>query len=133
MTLIDTNILIDIATRDPVWANWSLSQLENASIAGPVLINDIVYAEFSIRYDHIGQLDAFLAAAGIQLVPMSTAALFLAGKTFLRYKKAGGSRVSVMPDFFIGAHAAVEGMPLLTRDTGRYRTYFPTLDLIAPN
>jgi AbrB family looped-hinge helix DNA binding protein len=103
-----------------------------ASLDGPLLINDAVYAELAVRYDRIESIDAFLDEAGLQMAPMPRAALFLAGKVFTQYRKSGGSRTGVLPDFFIGAHAAVNGLPLLTRDVGRYRTYFPSLKLIAP-
>lgn len=132
MILVDTNVLIDIATDDPVWAPWSLAQLEAASLSGPLLINDVVYAELSVRYPRIEALDHFVSEAQLDLVAMPRAALFLAGKVFADYRRAGGTRTGVLPDFFIGAHAAVAGLPLLTRDAGRYRTYFPTLALIAP-
>ena len=133
MILVDTNILIDIATEDPNWAFWSLAQLEAASIEGPMLINDVVYAELSVRYARIEELDSFLLQAEVEMAPIPKPALFLAGKVFSRYRKAGGTRTGVVPDFFIGAHAAVARMPLLTRDVGRYRTYFPALELIAPD
>jgi predicted nucleic acid-binding protein len=133
MILVDTNILIDVATRDPNWALWSLSQLEAAELVGPLLINDVVYAELSVRYDQIEDLDSFLRQAGIDVAPMPRLALFLSGKVFTQYRKTGGTKTGVMPDFFIGAHAMVAGMPLLTRDPRRYRTYFPALELIAPN
>ena len=133
MTLIDTNILIDIATRDPVWASWSLDQFEAAALKGPVLINDIVYAELSGRYDRIEDLDDFISQAEVEMAPIPKAALFLAGKAFMQYRKAGGTKTGVMPDFLIGAHAMAAGLPLLTRDRGRYRAYFPDLELIAPN
>ncbi len=133
MVLVDTNVLLDLVTDDPNWSDWSLARLEEASLAGPVLINDIVYAETSIRYARMEDLDAMLTEAIIEIVPTPRSALFLAGKAFQRYRAAGGSRTGVLPDFFIGAHAAVEGLPLLTRDAGRYRTYFPTVELIAPS
>ena len=132
MILVDTNVLLDLVTDDPVWASWSLSQLEIASLKGPLLINDVVYAEMAVRYERIESLEAFLSEAGLVLAPIPKSALFLAGKVFAQYRGAGGVRSGVLPDFFIGAHAAVEAMPLLTRDVGRYRTYFPTLELIAP-
>lgn len=132
MTLVDTNVLLDLVTNDRDWADWSLARLEDAALEGPLLINDIVYAETSIRFDRIEDLDATLAAARIKLAPAPRPALFLAGKTFRRYRAAGGTRTGVLPDFFIGAHAAIEGWPLLTRDTNRYRTYFPQVTLIAP-
>ncbi|RUW31438.1 type II toxin-antitoxin system VapC family toxin [Mesorhizobium sp. M1E.F.Ca.ET.041.01.1.1] len=133
MTLVDTNVLLDLVTDDPKWADWSIAQLEAASLNGSLSINDAVYAELAVRYDRIEDLDAFLDEAGLEIAAMPRAALFLAGKVFTRYRKAGGSRTGVLPDFFIGAHAAVSGLPLFTRDAGRYRTYFPSLKLITPN
>ena len=132
MILVDTNVLLDLVTDDPDWSEWSLARLEEAALAGPILINDIVYAETSIRYARIEDLDAMLAEATIEIVPTPRAALFLAGKAFQRYRAAGGTRTGVLPDFFIGAHAAVEDLPLLTRDAARYRSCFPKLALIAP-
>lgn len=132
MTLIDTNVLLDLVTDDPVWADWSLAQLETASLAGPLLINDIVYAELAVRYDRIEDLDAFVEAAELTIAPMPGAALFLAGKAFTQYRRAGGIRTGVLPDFLIGAQSAVQRLPLLTRDVGRYRAYFPTVELISP-
>jgi predicted nucleic acid-binding protein len=130
--LVDTNVMLDLVTDDPDWADWSLARLEEAALAGPVLINDIVYAETSIRYHRIEDLDAMLSRAMIEIAATPRSALFLAGKAFQRYRRAGGMRTGVLPDFFIGAHAAVEGWPLLTRDGGRYRRYFPKVTLIAP-
>jgi predicted nucleic acid-binding protein len=132
VVLVDTNVLLDLVTDDPDWSAWSLARLEEAALAGPVLINDVVYAETSIRYDRIEDLDAMLAEAMIEIAATPRAALFLAGKAFRRYRVAGGARTGVLPDFFIGAHAAVEGWSLLTRDAGRYRRYFPKVSLIAP-
>lgn len=133
MTLVDTNILLDVVTDDPDWADWSIEQLETAALRGPLLINDIVYAELAVRYERIERLETFLSEAGLDMVAMPRSALFLAGKVFQKYRKAGGSRSGVLPDFFIGAHAAVDRLDLLTRDTARYRTYFPTVTLIAPD
>ncbi len=133
MTLVDTNILLDVVTDDPDWADWSIEQLETAALRGPLLINDIVYAELAVRYGRIERLETFLSEAGLDIVAMPRSALFLAGKVFQKYRKAGGSRSGVLPDFFIGAHAAVDRLDLLTRDTARYRTYFPTVTLIAPD
>jgi len=133
VVLVDTNVLLDLVTDDPNWSEWSLTRLEEAALAGPVLINDIVYAETSIRYARMEDLDSMLAEAMIEIAPTPRSALFLAGKAFQRYRAAGGARTGIPPDFFIGAHAAVEGLPLLTRDAGRYRTYFPKVDLIAPS
>ncbi|HYW61998.1 MAG TPA: type II toxin-antitoxin system VapC family toxin [Bradyrhizobium sp.] len=132
MTLIDSNILIDIFGRDPVWWQWSLSHMEAAKLNGPLLINDVIYAETSIRYPTIERFDAALAKAGVTVVAIPREALFLAGKTFTNYRGAGGPRAGVLPDFFIGAHAAVQRLPLLTRDVRQYRSYFPKVALIAP-
>jgi predicted nucleic acid-binding protein len=132
VTLVDTNILLDVVTDDPNWSDWSIEQLEAAALRGPLLINDVVYAELAVRYDQIERLEAFLSEAGLDMAAVPRSALFLAGKVFQKYRKAGGSRTGVLPDFFIGAHAAVDRLDLLTRDTARYRTYFPTVVLIAP-
>lgn len=133
MTLVDTNVLLDLVTDDPHWADWSIAQLEAASLDGPLLINDAVYAELAVRYARIEDLEAFLDAAGLEMSPIPGAALFLAGKAFTQYRRSGGARTGVLPDVFIGAHAAVRRLPLLTRDAGRYRTYFPSLRLITPD
>jgi predicted nucleic acid-binding protein len=132
MILADTNVLLDIFTDDPVWADWSAARLDAALILGPVVINDVVFAELSVRFERIDDVDAALAGAGIAVDPVPREALFLAGKVFLAYRRAGGPRTGVLLDFFIGAHAAVRGWPLLTRDARRYRTWFPGLELIAP-
>jgi predicted nucleic acid-binding protein len=131
--LVDTNVLLDIVTDDPHWANWSIEQLEAASVEGPLLINDVVYAELAVRYERIEDLEAFLNQAGIEIAPIPRPALFLAGKVFTQYRRSGGVRTGVLPDFFIGSHAAVSRLLLLTRDVGRYRAYFPSLMLIAPS
>lgn len=133
MTLVDTNVLLDVVTDDPNWSDWSIEQLESAALRGPLLINDVVYAELAVRYERIERLEAFLAEAGLEMAVLPRSALFLAGKVFQKYRKAGGSRAGVLPDFFIGAHAAVNQLDLLTRDTARYRTYFPTVKLITPD
>lgn len=133
MTFIDTNVLLDVVTDDDKWADWSIAQLEAASLNGPLLINDLVYAELSVRYDRVEDLEVFLEEAGLEMTPIPRAALFLAGKVSTQYRRAGGSRTGVLPDFFIGAHAAISQLPLLTRDIGRYRTYFPSLSLITPH
>lgn len=132
-TLVDTNVLLDLVTDDPVWADWSLRQLDAASVKGALFINPVIYAELSVRFERIEDVDATLKDAVIDLREIPTAALFLAGKAFRRYRASGGKRNGVLPDFFIGAHAAVLGLPLLTRDVGRYHTYFPTLALITPS
>ncbi|MCJ8517945.1 putative nucleic acid-binding protein [Pseudorhizobium tarimense] len=133
MTLVDTNVLLDLVTNDPVWADWAVAQLEAASLSGPLMINDIIYAELSVRYARIEDLDAFVEQAELVLAPLPRAALFLAGKVFTGYRRAGGSRTGVLPDFLIGAQAAVQNLPVLTRDVGRFRSYFPTVSLIAPS
>jgi len=132
MTLVDSNVLLDILTRTPDWWQWSLRQLDQAALNGPLVINDVVYAEISTRYPSVDIVDSILRDLGIELVAMPRAALFLAGKAYLSYREAGGVRTGVLADFFIGAHAAAEQLPLLTRDVRRYRCYFPTVDLIAP-
>ncbi len=132
MTLVDTNILLDLVTDDQDWAAWSIEQLESAALRGPLLINDVVYAELSVRYDRIEDLDAFVTAAGLQFAAIPRAALFLAAKVFTLYRRSGGSRTGVLPDFFIGAQASVSEWALLTRDVARYRTYFPKVKLLAP-
>jgi predicted nucleic acid-binding protein len=131
-TLIDTNILLDVVTADPVWADWSVAALDAASATGPTRIDDVIYAELSVRFASIESLDGMLRDARIDMAPMPRPALFLAGKAFAEYRGAGGARTGVLPDLFIGAHAAVTGWSLLTRDTRRYRTYFPTVTLISP-
>jgi len=131
MTLVDTNVLLDVATDDARWARWSLHQLDAASVRGPVLINAVVYAEFSIGYGRIEEADRVLTRVGLELIEIPRAALFLAGKAFQRYRAKGGTRTGVLPDFFIGAHAAVARVPLLTRDPRTYRTYFAGITLIA--
>lgn len=133
MTLVDTNVLLDLATDDPAWGEWSVKALEAAALQGPLLINAVVYSEFSTRYQRIEEVDAFLQKAGIGMIEMPRAALFLAAKVHARYRASAGIRTGVLPDFFVGAHASVVAMPLLTRNIGRYRTYFPSVRLISPN
>ena len=133
MILVDTNVLLDVFTDDPQWADWSQHRLEAASLSDRLAINGVIYAELSTRFGRIEDLDAALESAGTILAEIPRPALFLAGKVFLAYRRSGGTRTGVLPDFFIGAHAAVAKMPLLTRDPGRYRSYFPTAELIAPD
>jgi predicted nucleic acid-binding protein len=133
VTLVDSNVLIDIWTDDPQWYDWSLTRLNEAGRSGPLLINDIIYAEASIRFRSMDDFDAALAEAGVTVTAIPKMALFLAGKAFAQYRNAGGTRTGVLPDFFIGAHADLERLPLLTRDVPRYRYYFPTVELIAPD
>jgi predicted nucleic acid-binding protein len=132
LILVDTNVLLDLVTNDPNWGDWSQQQLEAAALANELAINAVVYAELSISFQQIEDLDAMLDATGIGFEQMPRPALFLAGKAYRRYRQSGGGKTGVLPDLFIGAHAAVIGAPLLTRDPGRYRTYFPSVTLIAP-
>lgn len=132
MILVDTNVLLDVLTTDPRWLKWSLAALDAASLHGSLLINDVISAELAARFDRVADLEEFVVGTGLEVAPTPRSALFLAGKTFVRYRRNGGTRTGVLSDFFIGAHAAVLQMPLLTRDVGRYRTYFPTVELITP-
>ena len=132
MILVDTNILLDLVTDDPTWAAWSQQQLEAASLQDRLAINPVIYAELSVGYQRIEDLDAMLDTASIALESMPRSALFLAGKAFQNYRRTGGTKSGVLPDFFIGAHAAVAQAGLLTRDRTRYARYFPSLRLIAP-
>ena len=131
-TLVDSNVLLDIFTQTPGWWEWSLSKLEDAALEGPLVINDVIYAETSVRFQSIGDFDAALQEAGVTMISIPRGALFVAGKAFAQYRNANGYRTGVLPDLFIGAHAQVEKLPLLTRDTRRYRSYFPTVELITP-
>src|SRR5260370_11559712 len=133
MTLVDSNVLLDLITDGGAWADWSQAQLERAAMSGPLLINDVIYVEISTRYATVEAVDAALGDLNIDIATIPRAALFLAGKAYLRYRGAGGVRTGVLADFFIGAHAAAEELPLLTRDARRDRNYFPTVQLIAPD
>lgn len=132
MTFVDTNVLLDLLKDDPLWARWSETSLNQAAARGPILATDVVFAELCVGAPTLEEAEAILAIADVRLEPCPKAALFLAAKAYLSYRRHGGARTGVLPDFFIGAHAAVVGAPLLTRDPRRYRTYFPTLALIAP-
>jgi len=129
--LVDSNVLLDVLTEDAVWYAWSSAALAAAADESGLAINPLVYAEVSIGFERIEELDEALPSQTFLRLPLPWAAAFLAGKCFLAYRRAGGERRSPLPDFYIGAHAAVEEMPLLTRDPVRYRTYLPSLDLIA--
>jgi predicted nucleic acid-binding protein len=131
-TLVDANILLDIFTEDDEWFDWSASMLERAAHAGRLYINPIIYAETSARFTTIEELDEALPPEYYRRAELPWAAGFLAGQAYLRYRKSGGNRRSPLADFYIGAHAAVSGLTLLTRDARRYRGYFPTVRLIAP-
>jgi predicted nucleic acid-binding protein len=130
--LVDTNVLLDVLEEDADWCEWSQSQLESASVIDTLAINPIIYSELSIGFARIEELEAVIKEASIAFESIPREALFLAGKAFLRYRRSRGTKRSVLPDFYIGAHAAVMQWPLLTRDVGRYRAYFPTVSLIAP-
>ena len=132
MTLVDSNVVLDLVTADAVWSAWSLEKLEEAALRGRLFINDVIYAELSVRYDRIEDLDSMIDQATLTIAPIPRSALFLAGKAFVQYRRSGGQRTGVLPDFFVGAHAAAQGWRLLTRDAPRFRTYFPTLDIVAP-
>ena len=131
--LVDANVILDIATDDPHWSGWSASMLAHCADRGVLIINPIIYAEVSVGFDRIEELDEVLPADAFRRDPLPWEAAFLAGKCFLAYRRRGGARRSPLPDFYIGAHAAVKGLPLLTRDPRRYRTYFPHLTLLAPD
>ena len=131
-TLVDSNVLLDILTEDPDWLEWSASALAAAAETGPLYINPVVYAEVSAGFDRIEDLDDALPIDYYRRVALPWEAGFLAGHAYLKYRRRRGVRRSPMPDFYIGAHAAVAGFTLLTRDPKRYRTYFPTVTLISP-
>ena len=133
MTLVDSNILVDVISKDPRWLSWSVEQLDRCAAIGPLYYDEIVYAELAVKIESEAVLDEALQIVGAEFSPIPKSALFLAGKVFERYRTSGGRRASNLPDFFIGAHAQVTGLPLLTRDVARYRTYFPRVKLIAPD
>ena len=132
MTLVDSCVLLDLITGDEHWADWSAEQVARALDAGRVVINPIIYAEVSVGYESIEELDELLSPSDFDREPLPYVAGFAAGKAFLRYRRSGGDKRSPMPDFYIGAHAAVAGYRLLTRDAQRYRTYYPTVEIMAP-
>lgn len=131
-TLVDSNVIIDVASRSEEWFDWSQWQLAEAAERGAVAINPIIYAEVAAGFETIEALDDTLLPAFYTRASLPWEAAFLASRAFLHYRHGGGTRISVLPDFYIGAHAAIAGMTLLTRDAGRYRTYFPKLRIIAP-
>lgn len=132
MLLVDTNVLIDVLEDDPEWADWSIAQLRAQSKVHRLAINPIIYAELSLTFSRVEALDDTIESIGLTLLELPRPALFLAGKAFAQYRKQGGKANNVLADFFIGAHAAVLGSPLLTRDARRYQSYFPSVRLIAP-
>jgi predicted nucleic acid-binding protein len=132
MLLVDTYVLVDVLQNDPQWADWSVAQMRAQSSLHALVINPIIYAEMSLSFSTLEALDDVVATLALDLREIPRPALFLAAKAYAQYRRRGGSKLQVLPDFFIGAHAAVEGWPLLTRDASRFRTYFPTLDVLAP-
>lgn len=130
--LVDSNVILDVVTQDPRWFDRSAAVLARMAGDHELIVNPIVYAEVSVGFERIEELDAALPGESFRREPLPWEAAFLAGKCFVRYRRAGGSRRAPLPDFYIGAHAAVRGIPLLTRDAARYRTYFPRLELILP-
>ena len=131
-TLVDSNVLLDVLTEDPDWFDWSSAAIESQAERSVLVIDPLIYAEVSIRFERIEELEEALPAAMFRRNALPWEAAFLAGKCFVQYRRRGGAKHSPLPDFYIGAHAAVAGMTLLTRDGGRYRAYFPSLDILAP-
>lgn len=132
MLLVDTNVLVDVLANDPQWADWSIAQLRAQSKVHSLVINPIIYSELSLTFSTVEALDQTVEDLGLSLVELPRPALFLAGKAFVRYRRLGGTKSNVLGDFFIGAHAAVSGLDLLTRDTRRYTSYFPGVRLVSP-
>jgi predicted nucleic acid-binding protein len=132
MILLDTNVLLDLVQNDPQWAEWSQGQLEAASLTDALVINAVIYSELSVAFERIEELEAVLTEASIAVEPIPREALFLAGKVYLDHRRRQEVKQSVLPDFYIGAHAAVSGYPILTRDAGRYRSRYPSVRLILP-
>jgi predicted nucleic acid-binding protein len=130
--LVDSNVLLDVLTEDARWLDWSSSALERCADESVLVINPMIYAEVSVGFDRIEDVEAAIPSDSFERIWLPYEAAFLAGKCFRAYRRRGGSRTSPLPDFYIGAHAAVAGMTLLTRDPRRYRTYFPKLQLVAP-
>jgi hypothetical protein len=131
-TLVDSDVILDVVTEDDEWLDWSAAALARQADAGPLVVNPIVYAEVAARFSRIEDLEDALPDAYYRREPLPWEAAFLAGRCFVRYRRAGGHRRSPMPDFYIGAHALLAGHTLLTRDARRYRTYFPALRIVAP-
>jgi predicted nucleic acid-binding protein len=130
--LVDSNVILDVLSEDPTWFGWSSDTLADFADRSVLVLNPIVYAEVSVRFETVEELEEALPASRFQREPLPWEAAFLAGKCYVAYRRRGGERRSPLPDFYIGAHAAVRGMILLTRDPSRYRTYFPRLDIVAP-
>jgi len=132
LILVDTNVLLDVVLDDPKWSSWCLTALEAAQARDTLAVNAVIYSELSIAFARIEELEQVLSESRLALEPIPREALFLAGKAFMTYRKRQGVKTNALPDFFIGAHAAVTDSAILTRDAGRYRTYFPTVRLITP-
>jgi predicted nucleic acid-binding protein len=132
MVLVDTNVLVDVLQNDPQWAEGSIAQLRAQAKLHALAINPVIYAEMSLSFSTLEALDEVVLTMALELREIPRPALFLAARAYTLYRRRGGSKGQVLPDFFIGAHAAVEGWSLLTRDAGRFKTYFPTLHVIAP-
>jgi hypothetical protein len=130
--LVDSNVILDILLEDPEWADWSEATLAEYGDRNTLFINLVVYTEVSVGFERIEQLEEALQIAAFEMLPIPKEALFLAGKAFMNYRQGKGIRTSPLPDFYIGAQAAVMDLPLITRDDARYRTYFPTVELITP-
>ena len=133
MLLVDTNVLVDVLEDDPEWADWSIGQLRAQSKIHRLAINPVIYSELSLTFSTVEALDRTVDDLGLTMIEIPRAALFLAGKAFVRYRRQGGKKQNVLADFFIGAHAAVAGWPVLTRDVRRYARYFPTVALVSPD
>jgi predicted nucleic acid-binding protein len=131
--LVDTNVLVDVVENDPDWADWSIGQLRGQAKVHRLAINPIIYSELSLTFSTVEALDKTIDKLGLAMIELPGPALFLAGKAFVRYRRQGGTESNVLAEFFIGAHAAVSRLPLLTRDSGRYTTYFSDVQLIAPD
>jgi len=131
--LVDSNILLDVFEDDPVWGQWSEEMLEQYGTTHILCISPIIYAEVSVGFERIEELEAAIIDSGVRMLQIPKEALFLAAKVFVEYRRRKGTKLSPLPDFFIGAHAAVEKLELLTRDVSRYKTYFPTVKLVSPN
>ncbi len=132
MLLVDTNVLIDVLENDPQWSDWSIDQLRAQAKVRQLIINPVVYAELSTAFSTVEALDHAIEGLGLTVIEIPRPALFLAGKAFVRYRRQGGAKSNVLADFFIGAHAAVSGCPILTRDARRYEAYFSGVNLIVP-
>lgn len=132
MLIVDTNVLVDVLEDDPAWADWSVKQLRSQSQVHELIINPVIYSELSLTFDSVQALDEAIEGMGISVHEVPRPALFLAGKAFVKYRRGGGGKGNVLADFFIGAHAAVLGCAIVTRDARRYKNYFPTVSLVTP-